>query len=51
MFELVIENNGVEYVAFSTEKEREVKLILQRHLRSLAAGTATVCAAKKKAKK
>ena len=51
MFELVIENNGVEYVAFSAEKEREVELIYHRHIRSLASGTATIREAVKKDKK
>ena len=51
MFELVIENNGVEYVAFSAEREREVELIRQRHVRSLADGTAFIREAKETAKK
>ncbi len=53
MFELVIENNGVEYVAFTAEKEREVALVLQCHVRSLTEGTASIRTAKegKKAKK
>jgi len=51
MFELVVENNGVEYVAFSAERKREALLILQRHVRSLADGTATIREVKKKAKK
>ena len=33
MFELVIEDRGVEYVAFTAEKEREVELVRQRHVR------------------
>ena len=51
MFELVIENSGVEYVIFSAEMERDARLILQRHVRSLADGTATIREVKKKAKK
>ncbi|MCJ2165843.1 MULTISPECIES: hypothetical protein [unclassified Pseudodesulfovibrio] len=48
MFELVIENNGVEYIAFSAEKKREVELVLQRHTRSLTDGTAYIREAKAK---
>lgn len=53
MYELVIENNGVEYIAYTAEKEREVALVRQRHVRSLANGMATIREAKpaKKAKK
>ncbi len=48
MFELVIDNNGVEYVAFTAEKKREVELVYQCHVRSLADGTASVREAKAK---
>ncbi len=51
MFELVIETNGVEYVAFSTERLCEAELLRQRHMRSLADGSATIRETKKKAKK
>ncbi|BDQ33942.1 hypothetical protein [Pseudodesulfovibrio portus] len=53
MFELVIEDRGGEYVAFKAEKEREVELIRQRHVRSLTEGLASIREAKpaKKAKK
>lgn len=46
MFELVIENKGVEYVAFSAEKKREVELVMQRHIRSLTSGMASIREAK-----
>ena len=42
MFELVIENKGVEYVAYSAEEKREVELVMQRHIRSLTAGMAVI---------
>jgi len=42
MYQLVIENNGVEYVAYSAEKKREVELVRQRHIRSLTRGDATI---------
>jgi len=51
MYELVIDYNGDEYVAFSAEKKREVDLVAQRHVRSLASGLAVVREAKKKVKK
>lgn len=53
MFELVIEDRGAEYVAFTAEKEREVELVRQRHVRSLTEGMAFIREAKpaKKAKK
>lgn len=46
MFELVIENRGEEYVAFTAEKKREVELALQRHVRSLTDGLAYIREAK-----
>lgn len=42
MFELVIERNGVEKIVFSAESRRIVELVLQRHIRSLTAGTAFI---------
>ncbi|WP_316899023.1 hypothetical protein [Pseudodesulfovibrio indicus] len=52
MFELVIENNGAEYVAFTAEKKREVELVMECHIRSLTDGTAYIREAKpEKAKK
>jgi hypothetical protein len=42
MFELVIERNGVEQVVYSDESRRMVDLVLQRHIRSLTAGTAYI---------
>jgi len=42
MFELVIERNGVELVVYSAESRREVELVLQRHIRSLTAGSAFI---------
>ncbi|MBI9080043.1 MAG: hypothetical protein JEY79_09930 [Pseudodesulfovibrio sp.] len=51
MYELIIDNNGVEYVAFSAEREREVELMRQRHLRSLTDGTAIIRKVEKKAEK
>jgi len=50
MFELIIEDKGVEYVAFTAEKKREVDLVYQCHVRSLADGTASVREAKAKKK-
>lgn len=46
MFELVIESKGGEYVAFTAEKQREVELVRQRHIRSLTEGMATIREAK-----
>lgn len=46
MFELVIENKGEEYVAYSAEKKREVELVMQCHIRSLTDGTAYIREAK-----
>ncbi len=46
MFELVIEDKGKEFVAFTAEKEREVALVRQCHLRSLTEGMATIREAK-----
>ena len=53
MFELVIEDRGEEYIAFTAEKKRELELVLQRHVRSLTEGMASIREAKpaKKAKK
>ena len=53
MFDLVIEHKGEEYIAFTAEKEREVELVRQRHVRSLTEGLAVIREAKpaKKAKK
>lgn len=51
MFELVIENNGVEYIAFKAEKEREVELVRQRHVRSLTSGEAVIRTVKPTKKK
>lgn len=46
MFELVIENKGGEYVAFTADKKREVELVMQCHIRSLADGMAYIREAK-----
>ncbi|BCS88603.1 hypothetical protein [Pseudodesulfovibrio sediminis] len=53
MYELVIEDRGIKYVAFTAEKLREVELVNQCHLRSLTRGTASIREAKaeKKEKK
>ncbi|WP_203529327.1 hypothetical protein [Pseudodesulfovibrio sp. JC047] len=50
MYELVIENNGVESVTFSAERKREVELAAQLHVRSLADGFAMVREVKDKEK-
>jgi heat shock protein HspQ len=46
MFEVVIEDNGSEYVAYTAENKREADLLLQRHLRSLTPGMAYIREAK-----
>ncbi len=53
MFELVIEDRGEEYVAFTADKKREVELVRQCHVRSLTEGMASIREAKpaKKTKK
>ncbi|OIQ49553.1 hypothetical protein BerOc1_01478 [Pseudodesulfovibrio hydrargyri] len=51
MFEVVIEDNGREYVAFTAEDKREAELLLQRHVRSLTDGLAYIREAKSEAKK
>lgn len=51
MYELVIDYNGEESVAFSAEKKREVDVVAQRHIRSLASGLAIVREVKEKEKK
>jgi len=51
MFELVIENNGNEYVAFTADKMREVELVRERHVRSLTEGTASIREARSAKKK
>ncbi|MFH1913595.1 MAG: hypothetical protein ABIK45_04910 [Pseudomonadota bacterium] len=35
----MIERNGVEQVVYAAESRREVELVLQRHIRSLTAGS------------
>lgn len=47
MFELVIENNGKERVAYAAEDVRLVELMRQRHIRSLTEGEASVREGKK----
>ncbi|WP_319583061.1 hypothetical protein [uncultured Pseudodesulfovibrio sp.] len=42
MFEVVIEDNGSEYVAHTAEDKREADLLLQRHVRSLTPGLAYI---------
>jgi len=51
MFELVIEDNGREYVAVTAEDKREAELLLQRHVRSLTPGHAYIREAESKEKK
>lgn len=47
MYEVIVENKGVEYVAYTAENQREAELVRQRHARSLAEGTAYIREAKK----
>ncbi len=42
MFEVVVEDRGVEYVAFSADTQAEAELLLQRHIRSLTPGMAYI---------
>lgn len=51
MYQLIIEENGVEYVAYTCERQREASLMLQRHLRSLTRGTAFIRESEDNAKK
>lgn len=51
MFELVIEDNGREYVAATTEDAGEVELLRQRHMRSLTDGLAYIRETKPEDKK
>ncbi|MGE4423893.1 MAG: hypothetical protein AB7D39_16470 [Pseudodesulfovibrio sp.] len=51
MFEVVIEDNGAEYVAFTAEDKREAELLLQRHVRSLTDGLAYIRETKPEPKK
>jgi len=51
MYELIIDNNGVEHVACSGERKRELELMRQRHLRSLTDGTASIREVEEKTKK
>jgi hypothetical protein len=51
MFEVVIEDKGAEYVAFTAEDKREAELLLQRHVRSLTDGLAYIREAKPEPKK
>jgi heat shock protein HspQ len=51
MFEVVIEDNGSEYVAYTAENKREADLLLQRHLRSLTPGMAYIREAKTESNK
>jgi len=51
MFEVVIEDKGREYVAYTAENKREADLLLERHLRSLTDGLAYIREAKPEPKK
>jgi len=42
MFEVVVEDRGVEYVEFSADTRAEAELLLQRHIRSLTPGLAFI---------
>ena len=52
MYELVIEDRGVETPVYADEDKRVVELVRQRHVRSLTPGEATIreMAPKKKEK-